>query len=82
MIFKDLRKRVNLETPTQQSKLFEKLQGKPFWIWDVKEHKKEDIKTKVDCCFNHIVGLPIKENKEKPIFVEITLLLIEIYEYV
>ena len=28
----------------------------------------EDIKTKGNCCFNHIVGLPKKNNMEKPIF--------------
>ena len=26
------------------------------------------IKTKGDCCFNHIIGLPKKENTEKPLF--------------
>jgi hypothetical protein len=31
--------------------------------------KEEDIKTRGYCCFNHIiVGLPTKEQKEKPIF--------------
>ncbi|MFL6384351.1 MAG: hypothetical protein ACJ712_05170 [Nitrososphaeraceae archaeon] len=45
MIFKDLKKRVNLETTAQnQSKLFERLEHKPFWIWDVQEYKREDIK--------------------------------------
>ena len=28
----------------------------------------EDIKTKGNCCFNHIVGLPQKNGMEKPIF--------------
>jgi hypothetical protein len=32
------------------------LRDKPFWIWDTKQHKQEDIKTKGDCCFNHIIG--------------------------
>jgi hypothetical protein len=40
--FKDLKKRVTLEEPHQQSSIFEKLQNKPFWIWDIEEHKKED----------------------------------------
>jgi hypothetical protein len=40
--FKDLKKRVSLGTTTagqQQSMLFERLQNKPFWIWDIVEHK-------------------------------------------
>jgi len=39
-----------------------------FWIWDKNQHRREDIKTKGDCCFNHIIGLPKKENGEKPMF--------------
>jgi hypothetical protein len=31
-------------------------------------HKQEDINTKGDCCFNHIIGLPTKEGKEKAMF--------------
>ena len=40
----------------------------PFWIWNIEEHKAEDIKTKGDCCFNHIIGLPTKEGEEKAMF--------------
>jgi hypothetical protein len=67
--FKELKKRVNLEATTQQQfKLFGKLHNKPFWIWNIEEHKQEDIKTNGDCCFNHIFGLPTKEGEEKAIF--------------
>jgi hypothetical protein len=65
--FKDLRKKVNLEA-SQQFRLLEKVTNKPSWIWNVEEHKKEDIRTNGDCCFNHVIGLPKKENKDKPIF--------------
>ena len=64
--FKDLRKRVSLKTIHQN--LYDRLKNKPFWIWDQQQHKKEDIETKGDCCFNHIIGLPRKEREEKPIF--------------
>ncbi|MFL6317035.1 MAG: hypothetical protein ACJ71K_16085 [Nitrososphaeraceae archaeon] len=38
MTFKDLKKRVGLETIAQeQSKLFERLKNKPFWIWNVED---------------------------------------------
>jgi hypothetical protein len=65
--FKDLRKRVCIEAQ-QQSRLFERLQSKPFWIWDIAEHKQEDIKTNGDCCFNHIIGLPQKDGNDKPLY--------------
>jgi len=28
----------------------------------------EDFRTKGECCFNHIIGLPTKEGLEKPMF--------------
>jgi hypothetical protein len=42
--FKDLKKRVTLEITQQQSKLFERLQNKPFWIWNIEEYQTQDIK--------------------------------------
>jgi hypothetical protein len=45
LTFKDLKKRVTLEAAQQQSKLFETLQDKPFWIWDLRHHKLKDIRT-------------------------------------
>jgi hypothetical protein len=65
--FKDLKKRVSLETYGQNI-LFERLIDKPFWFWNIEEHKAEALKTKGDCCFNHIIGLPTKEGTEKPMF--------------
>ena len=67
MTFKDPKKRVGRYNQ-QQTHSFDKLQNKPFWIWDIREHKEEDIKTKGECCFNHIIGLPTKEGLVKPIF--------------
>ena len=69
MTFKDLKRRFNETTQLQeQNTLYERLKNKPFWIWYVEEHKQEDIRTNGDCCFNHIIGLPIKGKLEKPIF--------------
>jgi late competence protein required for DNA uptake (superfamily II DNA/RNA helicase) len=68
LTFKDLQKLIHSQQNSEQSKLFEKLRDKPFWIWNVKEHKQEDIKTKGDCCFNHIIGLPTKEGIDKPLY--------------
>jgi hypothetical protein len=44
------------------------LEGLPFWIRDKQEHKQQASSTKGNCCFNHILGLPLKNNKEYPIF--------------
>ena len=70
MTFKDLKKRVSLEATIaqQQFRLGEILEDKPFWIWDVQEHKQEDIKTNGDCCFNHIIGLSQKDGNDKPLY--------------
>ena len=69
--FKDLRKRISLEITApqhQRSRLTETLSNKPFWIWNMEEHRREDINTKGDCCFNHIIGLPQKNVTDKPLY--------------
>jgi hypothetical protein len=70
LTFRDLKKRVTLQTTAQkqESRALEGLRNKSFWIWDVEEHKQEDARTKGNCCFNHIIGLPTKGKLEKPIF--------------
>jgi hypothetical protein len=70
LTFKDLKKRVSLEATAQQqqSKLTERLRNKPFWIWNIEEHKLQDIKTNGNCCFNHIIGLPQKDGNDKPLY--------------
>ncbi|MFL6433791.1 MAG: hypothetical protein ACJ71O_08670 [Nitrososphaeraceae archaeon] len=70
MTFEDLKKRVVSETAQQQqqSKLFDRLQNKPFWIWNIAEHKQEDARTNGDCCFNHVIGLPQKDAADKPLY--------------
>jgi hypothetical protein len=59
--FKDLQKLVQSPSGPEQSKLLQRLRNKPFWYSDQKQHKQEDIKTKGDCCFNHIIALPRKD---------------------
>jgi hypothetical protein len=44
------------------------LKGKPFWIWDEKEHEQEYVKTDGLCCFNDICGRPTKDKHEMPMF--------------
>ena len=67
MTFKDLKKKVTLET-TSQHRFFDRLYSKPFWIWNIEEHKQVDIRTDGDCCFNHIIGLPQKDGHDKPLY--------------
>jgi hypothetical protein len=67
--FKDLQKLVSSQQKENSRKeLFQRLQGKPFWIWDKKQHRLEDVKTDGDCCFNHIIGLPQKDGIDKPLY--------------
>jgi hypothetical protein len=67
--FRDLQKLVqSSQSGPEQSQLLLRLKDKPFRIWDPKQHKQEDIKTKEDCCVNHIIGLPRKDGIEKSIF--------------
>ena len=65
-MFKDLQKLVQSQEQAGNNQLFERLRDKPFWIWDIAEHKRQDIVNKGECCFNHIIGLPKKDNIEKP----------------
>jgi hypothetical protein len=61
MTFRDLRKRINnngsIETLLPQTRLFDICKDKPFWIWDIEEHKQQDVRTNGSCCFNHIAAL-------------------------
>ena len=69
MTFKDLKKKISgLRLPSEQTEMTELLYGKPFWIWNEIEHKLEDSRAHGYCCFNHIIGLPIKNAKEYPMF--------------
>ena len=44
------------------------LLGKPFWLWDKREHLTIARDTNEHCCFNPIVGLPQKDKREYPLF--------------
>ena len=52
----------------QSQKLRIKLERKPFWEWDYTKHKDKGKSQKGQCCFNHIIGLPKKDGKSKPMF--------------
>lgn len=50
--------------------LYSQLKGKPFWYWSsVEEHKAQArLMGENNCCFNHIIGLPRRGNKQYPLF--------------
>jgi hypothetical protein len=71
MTFKELQKLIHYrqsESHLDQTRFFDRLKDKPFWIWNVEQHKAEDIRTKGNCCFNNIIGLPVKDGKERPLY--------------
>ena len=69
MTFKDLKTILTKLQPSYDyNQTFEALQNKPFWVWSIDQHIQDDISTNGECCFNHIMGLPIKNGKEYPIF--------------
>jgi len=43
-------------------------EGKPFWIWDKTKHDNEYTKTNGNCCFNHMIGLPMKNGIAHPMY--------------
>jgi hypothetical protein len=50
------------------SSSFDILKDKPFWIWSKEEHRQEYLIKNGNCCWNHIVGLPVKDKKEHPLY--------------
>jgi hypothetical protein len=67
--FKDLQKLVqsNGQNYSIISQAQTKLQDKPFWIFDKEQHRLEDIRTKGQCCFWHIIGCPQKDGHDMPV---------------
>jgi hypothetical protein len=43
---KDLQKFVQSQKSPEQNEIIERLRDKPFWIWNMEEHKEEDKRTK------------------------------------
>jgi hypothetical protein len=58
----------NQKQKQESSFNFAELNGKPFWIWAKEDHRQQAAATNGQCCFNHVVGLPQKNNKEYPLF--------------
>jgi hypothetical protein len=69
IVFKDLQKLVSQQQKESTRKeLFERLRNKPFWIWNVEDHRLEEARTDGECCFNHMIRLPQKDGVDKPLF--------------
>lgn len=68
MTFKELQKVIESQPNPKQTKAFQRLRDKPFWLWDAAAHKEKDIVNRGDCCFNHIIGPPRKDGVKKSLF--------------
>ena len=73
MTLKDLQRLVQSSQSQSQGsgeaqRLRIRLDGKPFWYWDYTRHKEKGQSQKGNCCFNHIIGLPKKDGKPKPMW--------------
>jgi hypothetical protein len=66
--FKDLQKAIQSQSQSVDQSNLSKLRNKPFWILDPSKHRSKDNATHGACCFNHIIGLPKKDGKRKPLF--------------
>lgn len=53
---------------TKLTELLQRLRGKDFWLWDNEQHKQAFKQSNGQCCFNHIIGLPQKHGRPKPMF--------------
>jgi hypothetical protein len=62
VVFKDLQKLVSQQQRDNRRKeLFERLRNKPFWVWDIAEHKQED---RIKKLFSSTRGVTIFDSKE------------------
>jgi hypothetical protein len=69
LTFKDLKNQLESLLPSSgYEQEFDILKNKPFWIWNRDQHKQQDFLAGGNCCFNHIIGLPVKNGKQYPIF--------------
>ena len=75
MISKDLSRLLQEQgqpSSPEMDALKNRLRNKPFWMWMSDRHKDQsrvsNSQTHGDCCFNHIIGLPIKNGEAKPMF--------------
>jgi hypothetical protein len=69
ILFKDLHRLVAAQqSENTRNALYDRLINKPFWIWNVEQHRLEDARTEGECCFNHIIGLPQKDGHDKPLY--------------
>jgi hypothetical protein len=65
--FKDLQKVIESQAGQglNQNQL-QRLRNKEFWYWFERRHKEVDRITEGDCCFNHIISLPKRMEKNFP----------------
>jgi hypothetical protein len=50
-----------------QADLLSKFRGLQFWNFNREDHRAQVIRTNNWCCFNHAIGLPMRDNKQCPL---------------
>jgi hypothetical protein len=67
IVFKDLQRLVSQQQKENTSKkLFQRLQGKPFWIWDKHQHKEKlSRQMEIAVLITLLVYLQKKERKKQ-----------------
>ncbi len=56
------------QTTEETRQYFKRFKDLQFWHWNIEEHKAQHAKTKGECCFNHLIGLPRKNDVPMPLF--------------
>jgi hypothetical protein len=66
----------------EMQQLLQRVKDKPFWIFSKPHERKHDIHSG-NCCFNHIIGLPLRRGEPQPLwdYQDVFLRAIEIDSY-
>ena len=67
MTFKDLQKAVQSQQSGPELNTIPITKDIPFWIFNQEQHRLEDIRTKGQCCFWHIIKPPQKDGRDMPV---------------
>jgi hypothetical protein len=59
---------IGSKMPTEEKDSLNIFLGKSFWIWDPLKHDNEYTETNGNCCFNHKIGIPIKNGIAHPLY--------------
>jgi hypothetical protein len=67
-MFKDPQRLVQSQAGPEGNQVLQRLRDKPLLVLGKDRHGQKHRANKGRCCFNHIIGLPKKDGKRKPMF--------------